>query len=320
MSEPQKNDSWESEAQGLFKRYAVPSGVLMTFVVFASIVVPAMMRERRPRLHEGAEQPTALTPGWLDQAEAPAEKGRDLPPVDPATVMSPTPKLLARGQTLFKQNCTSCHGDTGHGDGPASATLNPRPRNFTQPGGWTRGYRITDIFETISHGVKGTGMNAFDFIAPADRMALVHYVRSLGSFDHGGEDPKATQALEDQFRSKGMHIPNRIPVSLAIKRMLAEQKAPPPLHLPEDNDTSPIAATIRHAVDNPERVARTVAETKRDLNWQSVARAWTAGAPSNGFAPAVAAMTDAEWQTVVSSLLARGGVADPPLEGQVKQP
>jgi mono/diheme cytochrome c family protein len=320
MSDAQKPETWGAEAQGLVKRYAVPSGVVMTFLVFASIIVPALMRESRPRLHEGPAQPTALTVGWLDQAEAPAEKGRDLPPVDPATVMSPTPKLLTRGEALFKQNCTSCHGDAGLGNGPAAGTLNPKPRNFTEPAGWTRGYRITDVFETISHGVKGTGMNAFDFIAPADRMALAHYVRSLGKFDHGAEDPKATQALEDQFRSKGVHIPNRIPVSTAIKKMLAEQPAPAPIALPAASDESAAAAALRTAVADPSRVARTVAETKRGQAWQTVAQAWSVGAPSNGFAPAVAGLNDSEWREVITALLGREGVADPNSEGEAKQP
>lgn len=320
MSDAQKPETWEAEAQGLVKRFAVPSGVVMTFLVFAFIIVPALIRERRPRLHEGPAQPTALSVGWLNQAEAPAEKGRDLPPVDPATVMSPTPKLLTRGEALFKQNCTSCHGDTGLGNGPAAGTLNPRPRNLVEAAGWTRGYRITDIFETITRGVKGTGMNAFDFIAPADRMALVHYVRSLGKFDHGAEDPKATQALEDQFRSKGMHIPNRIPVSTAIKKMLAEQSAPAPIALPAADDDSAIAAALRSAVADPSRVARTVAETKRGQDWQAVAQAWALGAPSNGFAPAVAGMSPSQWRDVVTALLGRDGVAAPVPEVEARQP
>jgi mono/diheme cytochrome c family protein len=320
MSDAKKPATWGVEAQGLAKRYAALSGVVMTFLVFASIVVPALLRESKPRPQEGPAQATAMTPGWLDQAEAPAEKGKDLPPVDPATVMSPTPKLLARGETLFKQNCTSCHGDSGKGDGPAAGTLNPKPRNFTQPAAWTRGYHITDIFETISHGVKGTGMNAFDFIQPADRMALVHYVRSLGTFDHGAEDPKATQALEDQFRSKGVHIPNRIPVSLAIKKMVAEQSAPAPIDLPAPGEHSPRADALRSAIANPTRAARTVAETKPGQDWQAVARAWTAGAPSNGFAPSVAGMREDDWRTVVMALLGSDAVADPQLEGQAKQP
>lgn len=318
MNDARKPESWGAEAQGLVRRFAATSGVVMTFLVFASIIVPALIRESRPRLHQGPAQVTALTPGWLDQAEAPAEKGRDLPPVDPATVMTPTAKLLARGEALFKQNCTSCHGDTGLGNGPAAGTLNPRPRNFTQPAGWTRGYRITDTFETISHGVKGTGMNAFDFIAPADRMALVHYVRSLGRFDHGVEEPKATQALEDQFRSKGVHIPNRIPVRTAIAKMLAEQSATAPIPLPAAGDSA--AAALRGAIADPSRVARTVAETKRGQGWQAVAQAWTAGAPGNGFAPAAAGMSDDDWHAVVTALLGGEAVAEPPSEGQAKQP
>ncbi|MGD0835851.1 MAG: c-type cytochrome [Polyangia bacterium] len=312
-------ESWKSEATGMIQRSAVTLAVLMIFAVFAAIVVPAMIRERRP-LPAAASEQVALTPGWLDEAEAPARKGRDLPPVDPATVMSSTPKLLARGETLFRQNCISCHGDSGRGDGPASSTLNPRPRNFTQPAGWTSGYRITDIFSTITHGVKGTGMAAFDFIAPADRMALVHYVRSLGAFDHGHEDPQATAALANQFRSKGVHIPNRIPVSLASKIMIAEQPEYPPVHLPAANDHSPAAELLRGAIRNGERVARTVALTKPGQTWQDVAQEWAAGAPSNGFAPAVAGMNAPAWQELVIALLPHQAVAEPRAEGQGKGP
>jgi len=316
MSDSRKAESWEEQAQGLAKRIATPGGILMTFSVFALIVVPALMRERKPRPRPPSDQPAAASVGWLDQAEVPASKGKDLPPVDPATVMKPTPALLARGEALFKQNCTSCHGDTGHGDGPAAGTLNPKPRNFAQTTGWTHGYRITDIFATVTSGSKGTGMNAFDFIAPADRMALVHYVRSLGTFDHGAEDPTATAALEDQFRSKGMHIPNRIPVSLAITKMVAEQVAPPPVPTPPAD----AAALFRRAIVNPDRVARTVANTNHSGTWQAVTRAWTAGAPNNGFAPSVADMTGEEWQTLVAALLKRAGDAEPPNQGEVKSP
>jgi mono/diheme cytochrome c family protein len=128
-----KLPTWGEEAQGLASRYAIASGVAVTFVLFGLIVIPSLLRERRPPATPPSDQPAAASVGWLDQAEAPPSKGKDLPPVDPATVMTANPKLLARGEVLFKQNCTSCHGDAGRGDGPAAATLNPKPRNFTQP-------------------------------------------------------------------------------------------------------------------------------------------------------------------------------------------
>jgi mono/diheme cytochrome c family protein len=294
---------WGSEAKGLANRFAIGSGVAVTFLLFGLIVVPALLRERRPPPRPPSDQPAAASVGWLDQAEIPASKGRDLPPVDPATVMTPNPKLLARGEALFKQNCTSCHGESGQGNGPAAGTLNPRPRNFTQPADWKRGFHVTDIFTTISTGIKGTGMAAFDFITPADRMALVHYVRSLGGFDHGAEDPKALEALADSFRSKGFHIPNRIPVSLAITKMVKEQATVPPLQLPPAKDKSASAALLPFAVSDPSRVARTVAATANRSDVSAVARAWAAGAPDNGFEPAVAGLNAAEWGEVVRALV-----------------
>ena len=320
MSDQRTPSTWGEEAQGLASRYAIASGVAITFVLFGLIIVPALMRERRPLAAPPSDQPAAASMGWLDQAEVPPSKGKDLPPVDPAMVMTATPKLLARGEVLFKQNCTSCHGDAGRGDGPAVATLNPKPRNFTQPDKWTRGYRITDIFTTVTIGVKGTGMAAFDFIVPADRMALVHYVRSLGSFDHGAEDAKATEELAQQFRSKGMHIPNRIPVSMAIKKMVQEQAQVPALQLPAGDDKSPAAELLRAVIADPTRVAQTVAATKDRSDSLAVARDWVAGVPGNGFAPALTGMSMAEWQEITRALLGALDVAPAASEGQAKQP
>jgi len=304
---------WMKEGQGLLSRYSLLSGVAITFVLFGLIVLPALLREREAPKRVPSDQPAAPSLGWLDQAETPASKGRDLPPVDPSTVMTSNATLMAKGEKIFKQNCTSCHGEAGHGDGPAAGTLNPKPRDFSQPNSWTNGYRITDIFKTITNGVKGTGMAPFDFIRPADRMALVHYVRSLGSFDHGKEDPAATKDLADQFRSKGFHIPNHIPVSIAINKMVAEQRSVSRVAVPANNkEDSATAQLLRSVIQDPERVARTVATTTVGKDPEVVARAWAAGAPSNGFAVEVATLDKASWQSVVDALIASESVAPAP--------
>ncbi|MCX6021248.1 MAG: FixH family protein [Chloroflexi bacterium] len=76
-------------------------------------------------------------------------------------LVSPVPAdaaSVAAGQQLYQQNCLVCHGAGGRGDGPASASLRPRPVDFTQhinlhaPG---------QIFDWISSGVPGTAMPAF---------------------------------------------------------------------------------------------------------------------------------------------------------------
>ena len=40
---------------------------------------------------------------------------------------------VAEAKTIFKSRCVVCHGDTGEGNGPGSAALNPKPRSFGDP-------------------------------------------------------------------------------------------------------------------------------------------------------------------------------------------
>ncbi len=39
--------------------------------------------------------------------------------------------LAESGQKLYERYCSSCHGLSGKGDGPAADTLNPKPANLT---------------------------------------------------------------------------------------------------------------------------------------------------------------------------------------------
>jgi len=50
---------------------------------------------------------------------------------------------VEKGKEVFNQRCVPCHGSTGHGDGPASASLNPKPRKFAD-GNWQA--QVTDDY------------------------------------------------------------------------------------------------------------------------------------------------------------------------------
>lgn len=57
----------------------------------------------------------------------------------------------ANGQGTFETYCSSCHGDTGAGDGSASAALNPKPASFTDP---KHAAEVTDeyIYKMVKDG------------------------------------------------------------------------------------------------------------------------------------------------------------------------
>jgi len=79
------------------------------------------------------------------------------------------------GASLFKQNCSMCHGVDGKG---FAAIHTP---NFTDPH-WQAHNSDKEIVETIENGKKGTPMPAFkDKLKPEDIQALLHYIRSLNS-------------------------------------------------------------------------------------------------------------------------------------------
>jgi high-affinity iron transporter len=92
-----------------------------------------------------------------------------------------TPAMLDRGRTIYKANCIACHGETGKGDGPASVSFKPPPRDHTD-----RAYMdtLTDkqMADVIQMGgaIRGKPlMPSHPQIRGDDMTALVVFTRSL---------------------------------------------------------------------------------------------------------------------------------------------
>lgn len=99
----------------------------------------------------------------------------------PPTAVAVTAELIARGRDTYQANCAPCHGPGGRGDGPAAATLNPTPRNHTDPEVMSK---LSDkrIAETVRMGGIISGfpnMPASPHLRGDELAALVAYVRSL---------------------------------------------------------------------------------------------------------------------------------------------
>lgn len=160
----------------------------------------------------GCEQRQALAPS--SQAPILSWTHFEVPPQPPTT-----PELVAQGKQVFAENCASCHGPKGEGNGSCAAFLSPRPRNFV-PGilrfKTTAGSDIptdADLFRTVSLGLRGTPMPPWKFlISDNDRWAVVAYIKTLSpAFQQTagkpvdlGAEPKAITA-ESVARGKQLY-------------------------------------------------------------------------------------------------------------------
>jgi len=67
-------------------------------------------------------------------------------------------KKDAAGQAraMFDTICATCHGADGTGNGPAAASINPKPRNYTDTA-WQASVTDEDLKKTILLGGQGVG-------------------------------------------------------------------------------------------------------------------------------------------------------------------
>jgi len=65
-------------------------------------------------------------------------------------------EALAMADQIFTTRCTPCHGSTGAGDGPASQSLNPHPRNFHDKT-WQGSVNDEHIGKIVQYGGSAVG-------------------------------------------------------------------------------------------------------------------------------------------------------------------
>ena len=91
----------------------------------------------------------------------------------PITVDSAT---VARGQHVFTIYCVPCHGAAADGKGIVSGYFNPKPANLISD--TLRLQPVGHFFDVITNG-KGIMLSYSSRIAPADRWAVIAYIRAM---------------------------------------------------------------------------------------------------------------------------------------------
>lgn len=173
---------------GVFKFRSTPTGVLPTNDDLMQIVTDGISRSGMPSHTDVPESDRrdviafikTFSPRWEQD-----EPGEPIPISKPDYVGSQ--ESTTRGATVYEtMQCQQCHGATGLGDGPASATLQDSwgdksvPFDFTS-GPLKAGSSAEVIYRTFMTGLDGTPMPSYQEAMPEeqDRWDLVSYCLNL---------------------------------------------------------------------------------------------------------------------------------------------
>lgn len=119
------------------------------------------------------------------------------PPLD-------TPEMLARGLHHYQRHCAQCHGAPGMARDDIGKGMTPVPANLVQTG---RDWPAAEIYWVIKHGIKMTGMPAWEYrMSDDDLWATTAFVKRLPALS-----PKEYQ---DLLRD----LPRETPPAAARKR------------------------------------------------------------------------------------------------------
>jgi mono/diheme cytochrome c family protein len=249
--------------------------------------------------------PIVTTDSALTVKEIPMVRSSVIPPVDVMTVSVPTKEALAKGETLFKANCVSCHGESGMGDGPTAATLNPKPRNFHSDQGWINGRKISQMYKTLQEGIAKSGMASYNYMPAEDRFDLIHFVRTFAN-DFPVDSTADLVQLEKTYQlSKGSVTPAQIPIRVAIDKIASEHRAdaasaPDRFSTAFRSDTKG-GQILRRIVLNPRRAAMAL-EALQHKGGGDVDSAIAADPAVFGFKASAVLLSADDWNAVADAV------------------
>jgi len=137
----------------------------------------------------GSESERSRAPAPPPPAAVPAAPAPAAAPAAPAPPAAASPQDGASAATreaeqIFSLRCSTCHGPDGRGDGPGSVALDPKPRNYHDPG-WQSTVTDAHLAAIIVGGGPAVGRSPLmppnpDLATKPDVVAaLVAHIRSL---------------------------------------------------------------------------------------------------------------------------------------------
>jgi cytochrome c oxidase subunit II len=149
--------------------------------------------------------------GWLQK-----EIAHRYRPIDLDAVMDPRSQDVVDcgAPDLYATYCVSCHGKQGQGGLVGGA------RSFQSLADWKLGPSVPNMFITLTEGLEGTQMRAFNNLSAWDRFALAWYVTT---FYPGTDRPNGTrEEFEAVVKRYGLDEQQAIPRPLDIEGTIEE--------------------------------------------------------------------------------------------------
>ncbi len=323
MSKDDKVQSPAQEEQSFFVRKVWLSPLFYVYFLSVLIALGMLYIHRENMVNRNSIRPDIQIDSIYN---APIKAA---PAVEPApakitvdNLLTPTKAQIERGENLFKMDCAPCHGVDGKGDGPAAATLNPKPRDYQSTTGWVNGRLLSDMFKTVSEGIPNSAMVSFaGALSVNDRLAVIDYIRAnFGNFPK--DTPEQLEALNKKYHLEEVGeksaAPAEIPLNAAIKQI--EEGAIPRAKAVDEA----ISYISSHSSDpGTQLFKRVTTDPRRALTMLSGSEFWsknesdfvtivTMDAFQNGFDPKVAQLSTSEWQTLynyMKNVFAASGAA-----------
>jgi high-affinity iron transporter len=164
---------------------------------------------------------------------------------------------LARGTQVYRENCASCHGNLGRGDGPMAAGLDPKPADLADSAALSDASPL-DFYRRVTIGVVGTAMPAFETrLSAEDRWAAAAYATLLRLPAPRGEVPPSLRRFDVTARMSDSAIraqlqgdprPDASSARIAAVRSVQEEA--------DAAATARIFARVRSQLDSAEQLAR----------------------------------------------------------------
>lgn len=143
-------------------------------------------------------------------------------PIPTAPVNTPDLEL---GAHLYQQHCASCHGVTGAADGPLAAELDPPAIAFNDIERANQRSPLS-LYQTITHGLEGTSMVAYESTLSEDERWAVAYFAGVLAY---ADQLEAGSELWDSSKLARAQISNLAELSRAraeqFSSVMGEQEA-----------------------------------------------------------------------------------------------